>query len=118
MGIRRAFILILLCSTASAYAASPKASSKAAPKPAAKAAPVKAAASTGGDVAAMKRALASTGGPARPADPAKMDPNAALEIRGQSRTLSMMLVLKGGKESINFIKVRKDYHDEILATPY
>ena len=92
----------------------------ASPKPVAKTAKAPAAAADTGakDVAAMKRALASTGGPARPADPAKMDPNAALEIRGQSRTLSMMLVLKGGKDSINFIKVRKDYHDEIVATPY
>jgi hypothetical protein len=46
------------------------------------------------------------------------DPNKALEIRGQSRTLSMMLVLKNGKENINFIKVRKDYRPEISSTQF
>ena len=46
------------------------------------------------------------------------DPNQAVEIRGQSRTLSMMLVLKNGKENINFIKVRKDYNPEIIGTQY
>lgn len=46
------------------------------------------------------------------------DPNRAVEVRGQSRTLSMMLVLKNGKENINFIKVRKDYNPEILATNF
>lgn len=42
----------------------------------------------------------------------------ALEIRGQSRTLSMMLVLKNGKENINFVKVRRHYREEILGTEY
>jgi hypothetical protein len=50
--------------------------------------------------------------------PATLDPNSAVEVRGQARTLSMMLVLKNGKDSINFIKVRKDYHAEIQATNY
>jgi hypothetical protein len=56
-------------------------------------------------------ALARTSGPAN-------DPNRSIEIRGQSRTLSMMLVLKNDKDSINFIKVRKDYNPEILATEF
>lgn len=50
--------------------------------------------------------------------PATLDPNSAVEVRGQARTLSMMLVLKNGKDSINFIKVRKDYRPEILGTEY
>ena len=50
--------------------------------------------------------------------PATLDPNSAVEVRGQARTLSMMLVLKNGKDSINFIKVRKDYRPEIQATDY
>lgn len=50
--------------------------------------------------------------------PKAVDPNAAVEIRGQSRTLSMMLVLKNGKDEINFIKVRKDYKPEISRTQY
>jgi hypothetical protein len=50
--------------------------------------------------------------------PASLDPNRAVEIRGQSRTLSMMLVLKNGKENINFVKVRKDYNAEIKATEF
>src|SRR5882757_9837006 len=45
--------------------------------------------------------------------PATLDPNSAVEVRGQARTLSMMLVLKNGKDGINFIKVRKDYKPEI-----
>ena len=49
---------------------------------------------------------------------AAIDPNSAVEIRGQARTLSMMLVLKNGKDSINFIKVRKDYRSEIAKTEY
>lgn len=50
--------------------------------------------------------------------PAALDPNSAIEVRGQARTLSMMLVLKNGKDAINFIKVRKDYHAEIMDTSY
>ena len=50
--------------------------------------------------------------------PATLDPNSAVEVRGQARTLSMMLVLKNGKDGINFIKVRKDYHPEILNTDF
>jgi hypothetical protein len=90
---------------------------KPAPKAVAKAATKAPAAAPPNDLNAMKRALASTGAKG-PSDPARLDPNAALEVRGQSRTLSMMLVLKNGKEAINFIKVRKDYRPEITTTPY
>jgi hypothetical protein len=50
--------------------------------------------------------------------PVGAEANRAVEIRGQSRTLSMMLVLKNSKDSINFIKVRKDYGPEIGGTQY
>lgn len=50
--------------------------------------------------------------------PANLDPNGAVEVRGQARTLSMMLVLKNGKDEINFIKVRKNYHPEIMNTDF
>jgi hypothetical protein len=56
--------------------------------------------------------------PAVAREPAAVDPNRAIEIRGQSRTLSMMLVLKNGKENINFIRVRKDYNEEIRGTDF
>ena len=69
--------------------------------------------------AAMKRALANVGSTSvsRSGDMPN-DPNRAVEIRGQSRTLSMMLVVKNGKENINFIKIRKDYSAEIAGTQY
>jgi hypothetical protein len=41
-----------------------------------------------------------------------------LEIRGQTRTLSMMLVLQSRRDKIDFIKPRKDYRDRILQTEY
>jgi hypothetical protein len=50
--------------------------------------------------------------------PASLDPNSAVEVRGQARTLSMMLVLKNGKDAINFIKPRKDYRPEIAKTEF
>jgi hypothetical protein len=50
--------------------------------------------------------------------PQTLDPNSAVEVRGQARTLSMMLVLKNGKDGINFIKVRKDFRPEIQATDF
>src|SRR3954469_8665094 len=34
-----------------------------------------------------------------------------LKVMGQTRTLSMMLVLKNKKEKIDFINVRQNYHD-------
>ena len=41
-----------------------------------------------------------------------------LEIRGQTRTLSMMLVLQNRRDKIDFIKPRTDYRDWILSTEY
>jgi hypothetical protein len=41
-----------------------------------------------------------------------------LKVMGQTRTLSMMLVLKNKKEKIDFIKVRQNYQNEILNTQY
>ena len=44
--------------------------------------------------------------------------NKPLEVRGQSRTLKMMLVLKSKKEKIQFIKVSRNYRREILDMVY
>lgn len=41
-----------------------------------------------------------------------------MKVTGQTRTLSMMLVLKNKKEKIKFINVRKNYREEILKTEY
>jgi hypothetical protein len=41
-----------------------------------------------------------------------------LEIRGQTRTLSMMLVLQSRRDKIDFIKPRTDYRNRILQTEY
>ena len=41
-----------------------------------------------------------------------------LEVRGQSRQLSMMLVLKNSKDKIEFVKVRENFEKEILNTSY
>lgn len=69
--------------------------------------------------AKVQRALASVGSTnALGRGGVPNDPTKAVEIRGQSRTLSMMLVLKNGKENINFIKIRKDYQPEIAGTQY
>jgi len=66
----------------------------------------------------MRAALATAVKPKVARALSTLDPNAALEVRGQARTLSMMLVLKNSKESINFIKVRKDYKPEIGITEF
>jgi hypothetical protein len=42
----------------------------------------------------------------------------ALEIRGQARTLSMMLILRNNRENINFVKVRENYQSEIAKTEF
>lgn len=47
-----------------------------------------------------------------------MGASKALEIRGQARTLSMMLILRNGKENVNFVKVRQDYATEIANTEF
>ena len=41
-----------------------------------------------------------------------------LEVRGQSRQLSMMLVLKNSKDKIQFVKVRENFEREIMNTSY
>jgi hypothetical protein len=41
----------------------------------------------------------------------------ALEVRGQNRASSLM-IFKKEKFQIKFIRIRKDYSDEILNTPY
>lgn len=44
--------------------------------------------------------------------------NDPLKVRGQTRNLNMMLVLKSKEDRIKFIKIRRDYRKEILATQY
>ncbi len=46
------------------------------------------------------------------------DPNAPIEVHGQSRNLNMMLMLKNEKEAIDFIKLRKDYQEETQQMNY
>jgi len=41
-----------------------------------------------------------------------------LNVNGQSRNLSMMMVLKTDRDDINFVDVRKNYKDEIPKTNY
>ncbi len=50
--------------------------------------------------------------------PATLDSGAALEVRGQSRNLSMMLVLKNKKRDIDFVKPRENYSREVQNTSY
>jgi len=47
-----------------------------------------------------------------------MTANKAFEVRGQARTLSMMLILRNGKENVNFVKVRQNYATEIAKTEF
>lgn len=56
--------------------------------------------------------------PAQGRAPSGLDANSTLEVRGQARTLSMMLVLKKSKDEISFIKVRKDFKPEIQTTEF
>lgn len=44
------------------------------------------------------------------------NPKKAIEIKGQTRNLNMMLILKSKKEKISFVRMRRNYRDEILAT--
>lgn len=46
------------------------------------------------------------------------DSQKSLEIRGQSRNLSMLLVLKNRHENIDFVKPRETYRDEITQTEF
>ena len=41
-----------------------------------------------------------------------------LKVTGQTRTLSMLLVLKNKKDKSDFIKVRQHYRNEILNTRF
>ena len=64
-----------------------------------------------------KRSMAPTARRA-PASAGIADSQRALEIRGQSRNLSMLLVLKNRNESIDFVKPRDSYHEEIQRTGF
>jgi hypothetical protein len=44
------------------------------------------------------------------------EPRAPIEVKGQSRNLNMLLVLRDERDKIRFVKIRKSYRDEILAT--
>jgi hypothetical protein len=46
------------------------------------------------------------------------DPDAPIEVRGQSRNLNMMLILQNQDEIIDFIKLRKDYQTETQKMNY
>ena len=46
------------------------------------------------------------------------DSQTALEIRGQSRNLSMLLILKNRHENIDFVKPRDSYKEEIAKTGF
>ncbi len=46
------------------------------------------------------------------------DPDAPIEVRGQSRNLNMMLILQNQDEIIDFIKLRKDYQSETKKMNY
>jgi len=41
-----------------------------------------------------------------------------LNVSGQNRNLSMMMVLKGDRDEIHFVDVRKNYQDEVPQTLY
>lgn len=44
--------------------------------------------------------------------------NKEFEVRGQSRNLSMMLVLRNDRDTINFVKTRDGYDREIQSTQF
>lgn len=46
------------------------------------------------------------------------DPDAPIEVRGQSRNLNMLLILQNQDEIIDFIKLRKDYQLETRKMNY
>lgn len=46
------------------------------------------------------------------------DSQKALEVKGQARNLSMMLVLKNRSDNIDFVKPRQNYNDEIKNTGF
>ncbi|MBF0442125.1 MAG: hypothetical protein HQK54_09485 [Oligoflexales bacterium] len=41
-----------------------------------------------------------------------------IEVKGQSRNLNMMLILKNAGDKIDFVKARENYHVEIVNTHY
>jgi hypothetical protein len=41
-----------------------------------------------------------------------------LEVKGQTRNVSMMTVNQANKNQVKFVKPRKDYQREIIATAY
>ena len=58
------------------------------------------------------RAAEGTSRPVTPA--ADGDGRKPLEVKGQSRNLNMMLVLRNEKDKIKFVKMRENYREEIL----
>ena len=46
------------------------------------------------------------------------DSNKALEVKGQTRNLSMMLTLKNRGDNIDFVKPRQNYQSEIKNTGF
>ena len=68
--------------------------------------------SISGSNQSMKEATSAVSrGPAR-------DPNAPIEVVGQSRNLNMLLILQNPNEEINFVKPRTDYKKEIENMNY
>lgn len=65
----------------------------------------------------VKQVAQKTRGVAQRRGPAS-DPDAPIEVRGQSRNLNMMLILQNQNEVIDFIKLRKDYQVETKKMNY
>jgi len=112
--------------------AAPKAKSKVAAKASAKASakvakgkvnkPVTKKALAKPPVATTKH-VAVTRAPAQQRGPSSLsagisDSQKSLEIRGQSRNLSMLLVLKNRHENIDFVKPRESYREEVPQTAF
>jgi hypothetical protein len=60
--------------------------------------------------APQERGMASVGGVAEAEKP--------LEVTGQSRNLSMVLVLKNDKDKIKFVEVRRNFKNEVKQTQF
>lgn len=75
-------------------------------------------------LALLFTALASRGESAWPAAPGtegdsgSTDFKDPLKVKGQTRNLNMMLLLKSKEDKIKFIKVRRNFRKEILNTQY
>jgi hypothetical protein len=64
-------------------------------------------------------AVFAYGGPATPAPSlGAAGMQKPLEVKGQTRNVSMMTVNQSNKNQLKFVKARKDYQREILATAY